>query len=185
MVARRPSGDVAVYPPALNHHDGGILTWSVLPAPLPREVLSRAVDIATGIAEALALEGLLAVEFFWTDDGEVLVNELSPRTHNTFHATEMACLTSQFEQAVRSVCDLPLGSVEVTRPTAIENLLGDLWASGPPAFERALALPGVRLHLYGKRDARPGRKMGHLSAVASTPKDAVALVHEAMRRLTR
>jgi 5-(carboxyamino)imidazole ribonucleotide synthase len=108
------------------------------------------------------------------------VNELAPRPHNSFHATEVACLTSQFEQAVRAVCDLPLGSTEVVRPAAIRNLLGDLWiGEKSPRFDAALALPGVRLHLYGKRVARPGRKMGHLSASGKTPEEAVARVQAA------
>lgn len=125
------------------------------------------------------------MEFFVTKKGELLVNELAPRPHNTFHGTEVACLTSQFEQAVRAVCDLPLGATDAVRAVAIYNLLGDLWLSedarpqGSPAFDRALALPGVRVHLYGKREARAGRKMGHLSAAAKTPKEAVALVKKA------
>src|SRR3954467_15740016 len=108
---------------------------------------------------------------FVTTEGKLLVNELAPRPHNSFHATQRACATSQFEQLVRAVCDLPLGSVELLRPAAIVNLLGDLWlgeAAGPP-FAAALPLPGVGLHLYGKGPPRPGRKMGHLSAVGPTP----------------
>ncbi len=184
LVARSPSGAVAVYPPSLNHHRNRILDWSVLPGPLPPEVVSQAVEIAGEIATDLAVEGLLTVELFLLGDGRLVVNELAPRPHNTFHTTEVACVTSQFEQMVRAVCDLPLGSVEVLRPAAIVNLLGDLWlGERTPAFERALALPGVTLHLYGKRVARPGRKMGHLSATARTPEDAVELVLHARRLL--
>src|SRR5207302_2686981 len=136
------------------------------------------------IAHEIEVEGLLVVELFLTRSGDLFVNELAPRPHNSFHATEVACLTSQFEQAVRAVCDLPLGTTEVVRPAAIANLLGDLWlAPKPPAFEKALALPGVRVHLYGKRVARPGRKMGHLSASGRTSEDALALVREARARL--
>jgi 5-(carboxyamino)imidazole ribonucleotide synthase len=157
----------------------------VLPGPLPEAVTARAVEIARSIAEKLQVEGLLVVELFLTRAGELFVNELAPRPHNSFHSTELACLTSQFEQAVRAVCNLPLGSTEVVRPAAIANLLGDLWlGSKPPAFDRALELPGVRLHLYGKRVPRPGRKMGHLSAVGMTPKEAVERVLEAKARLT-
>ncbi|HEY8209473.1 MAG TPA: 5-(carboxyamino)imidazole ribonucleotide synthase [Myxococcaceae bacterium] len=185
LVARAPSGQVAVYPPALNHHEHRILAWSVIPGPLPDAVRARALEIASEIARAVEVEGLLVVELFLTRGGELLVNELAPRPHNSFHATEVACLTSQFEQAVRAVCDLPLGSTEVVRPAAIANLLGDLWlGSQPPAFDRALALPGVRLHLYGKRVPRPGRKMGHLSASGVTPEEAVRRVLEAKARLT-
>ncbi len=184
LVARSPSGQTAVYPPSLNHHENRILEHCVLPAPISPRLAKRAQEIARSIAEALHVIGLLVVEFFVTEDGELLVNELAPRPHNTFHGTEVACLTSQFEQAVRAVCDLPLGSTEAHRSVAIYNLLGDLWHSpdtsqSSPAFDRALALPGVRLHLYGKREARAGRKMGHLSAAAKTPKEAVALVKRA------
>jgi len=185
LVARRPSGAMAVYPPSLNHHEERILEWAVMPGPIPRSLARRAEALASAIAAALGVEGLLAVEFFLQKDGSLVVNELAPRPHNTFHTTEVACVTSQFEQVVRAVCDLPLGSVEVTRPGAIVNLLGDLWAEGEPAFGAALALPGVRLHLYGKRAARPGRKMGHLSAVASTADAAVELVLRAKEALTR
>jgi 5-(carboxyamino)imidazole ribonucleotide synthase len=137
-----------------------------------------------GIAEALEVEGLLAVECFVTADGRLLVNELAPRPHNSYHGSEVACVTSQFEQMVRAVCDLPLGSVEVVRPAAIVNLLGDLWrGDAAPAFDAALEVPGVRLHLYGKRAARPGRKMGHLSATGRTPEEALGAVMLAMTRL--
>jgi 5-(carboxyamino)imidazole ribonucleotide synthase len=184
LVARRPSGEVAVYPPALNHHVAGVLEWSVLPGPLSPIVATRAVEIARAIAEAIRVEGLLVVELFLTRSGELLVNELAPRPHNSFHSTEIACVVSQFEQAVRAVCDLPLGTTEVVRPTAICNLLGDLWVDGKPlAVDRALELPGVRLNLYGKRVAKPGRKMGHLAAVGNTPEDALARVQEAYARL--
>lgn len=185
LVARRPGGQTAVYPPALNHHERQILEWSVLPGPVPPEVASRAMALGRAIADAFPVVGLLVVEIFWLKDGSLLVNELAPRPHNTFHATEVGCLTSQFEQLVRAVCDLPLGSVEVVRPAAIYNLLGDSWLSGtPPAFDAALAIPGVRLHLYGKRVPRPGRKMGHLAAVGSTPEEAVERVKAARDALS-
>lgn len=184
LVARRPSGEVAVYPPAVNHHAERILAWSVLPGDLDPRITREAMEIARGVAEDLGVEGLLVVELFLCADGALRVNELAPRPHNSFHATEVTALTSQFEQAVRAVCDLPLGSTEVLRPAAIANLLGDLWIGDrPPRIEAALALPGVRVHLYGKRVARPGRKMGHLSAVGATPAEAVALVQAAYARL--
>ncbi len=184
LVARSPSGEIAVYEPALNHHEERILAWSCLPGPLPPQVKRDAVELAREIARKIAVEGLLVVELFLTRDGKLYVNELAPRPHNSFHATEIACLTSQFEQHVRAVCDLPLGSTEVTRPAAIVNLLGDLWVDGQsPAFDRALEIPGVRVHLYGKRVARPRRKMGHLSASAPTPEEAVQKVLAAERAL--
>jgi 5-(carboxyamino)imidazole ribonucleotide synthase len=179
MVARRPSGQIAVFPPALNVHERQILAWSVLPAPLPVRVTQHAEEIARGIAEAFGLEGILAVEMFVLRDGTLLVNELAPRPHNSFHETEVACSISQFEQLVRAVCDLPLGDTRALRPGAIFNLFGELWLDGPPRFEAALAQPGVRLHLYGKRGPRPGRKMGHLSAIGDTPEDALARVRAA------
>ncbi|MBI5514700.1 MAG: 5-(carboxyamino)imidazole ribonucleotide synthase [Deltaproteobacteria bacterium] len=180
LVARTPSGAVTVYPPAKNHHQDRVLTWSVLPGPLEPAVAREAEALGLRLAEALGVEGLLVLELFLTQGGALFVNELAPRPHNTFHATEVACLTSQFEQCVRAVCDLPLGSVEVVRPAAIYNLFGDLWLRGDaPAFDRALALPGVRVHLYGKRHARPGRKMGHLSATGPSPEEALARVRHA------
>lgn len=188
MVARRPGGEQAVFPPALNHHERRILSWSVLPAPLPPALTARARELAEGLAAGLRLEGLLAVELFLTRGGELLVNELAPRPHNTFHATERGCVTSQFEQHVRAVCDLPLGDPSLVRPAAIVNLLGETWltpAGAPlaPAFDRVLAIPGVRLHLYEKRVPKPGRKMGHLSAIGDTPQQAVERVQEAARLL--
>jgi len=179
MVARRPSGEMMVYPPALNVHERQILAWSVLPAPLPARIIRDAEAIARGIAESFELEGILAVEMFVLRDGTLLVNELAPRPHNSFHETEVACSTSQFEQLVRAICDLPLGDTRALRPGAIFNLFGELWVNGPPRFEAALAQPGVRLHLYGKRGAREGRKMGHLSAIGDTPDDALARVRAA------
>ncbi|MDQ6829024.1 MAG: 5-(carboxyamino)imidazole ribonucleotide synthase [Gemmatimonadota bacterium] len=184
MVARRPSGESAVFPVALNHHENQVLDWSVIPAPIPVEVAARATALGRAIADAIGIEGLLAIELFWLRDGRLLVNELAPRPHNTFHHTEAACLTSQFEQLVRAVCDLPLGATEVVRPAALINLFGDLWLDdAPPAFDAALAIPGVRCFLYGKVP-RPGRKVGHLSATAPSTDEAVANAHEARRRLT-
>jgi 5-(carboxyamino)imidazole ribonucleotide synthase len=172
-----------VYPPALNHHADRILDWSVMPAPVAPELAARAGDLGRRIAEALDVEGLLAVEMFVVE-GDLLVNELAPRPHNSFHHTEVACVTSQFEQVVRAVCDLPLGSVEVLRPAALVNLLGDLWLGArPPAFEEVLKLPGVKLFLYGKQEARPGRKMGHLCAIGADPEQAVARARAARQRL--
>ncbi|MFZ5468622.1 MAG: 5-(carboxyamino)imidazole ribonucleotide synthase [Myxococcota bacterium] len=184
LVARSPRGEVAVYPPALNHHVHRVLDWSLLPGPFGQSLVGEATSLARRLAEELHVEGLLVVELFHSQ-GQLFVNELAPRPHNTFHSTEVGCVTSQFEQLVRAVCDLPLGSTEVTRPAAIVNLLGDLWEGAPPAFDRALAIPGVRVHLYGKRVARPGRKMGHLSAVGRTPEEALERVEKARSVLTR
>ena len=182
LVARRPSGQLAVYPPAVNHHEKRILAWSSLPGELSPALAKRATELAATIAEKFELEGLLVVELFVVG-GELLVNELAPRPHNSFHSSEVACATSQFEQLVRAICDLPLGAVDIVRPAAIYNLLGDLWLEQEPPFARALEIPSVQLHLYGKRVARPGRKMGHLSATGSTPQEALERVLEAGRRL--
>jgi 5-(carboxyamino)imidazole ribonucleotide synthase len=184
LVARAPNGEVKVYPPAWNHHEEQILSWSVIPAPISSAMETEARKIAEEIADTFQLEGVLAVEMFCTADGKLLVNELAPRPHNSYHASVRACVTGQFEQLVRAVCDLPLGGVEIVQPAAIANLLGDLWI-GPdgavrePRFDAALAVPGVRLHLYEKHKPRKGRKMGHLSAVGKTADEAVELVQRA------
>lgn len=184
MVARSPSGETRVYPPALNHHEGQVLSWSVMPAPVSAEVAARATAIATDIASRCALEGVLAVELFLDRRGELLVNELAPRPHNSLHESERACPVSQFEQLVRAVCDLPLGDTTILQPAAITNLFGDLWLdSGVPDFTRAMRVPGARVHLYGKTIARRGRKMGHLSATGTTPEEALRAVREAARLL--
>ena len=184
MIARAPNGSTAVYPPALNFHERQVLSWSVIPAPLPQSLVVQATELAHAIADAIGLEGLLAVEMFLTADGELLVNELAPRPHNSFHETELACPTSQFEQLVRAVCNLPLGATSIVRPAAIVNLFGDLWTNGTaPRFEAALGEPLTRLHLYGKRVARPGRKMGHISAYGDTPQDALDRARAAAARL--
>jgi 5-(carboxyamino)imidazole ribonucleotide synthase len=183
LVARSPQGEVKVYPAAWNHHENQILAWSVIPAPLPDALANQAREIALAIADTFQLEGILAVELFVTVDGQLLVNELAPRPHNSYHASERACVTSQFEQLVRAVCGLPLGDTSVIQPAAIVNLLGDVWLDDQrprvPRFDAALAVPGVRLHLYEKLRPRKGRKMGHLSAVGTTPEEAVELVLKA------
>jgi 5-(carboxyamino)imidazole ribonucleotide synthase len=188
MVARSPGGETRSFASALNHHENQILAWSVLPSSVDPALEQQAQDIACGIADAIGLEGLLAVEMFVSKSGQLLVNELAPRPHNSYHASERACVTSQFEQAVRAVCNLPLGDPSIIQPAAIANLLGDLWLDENnqprvPRFDKALAVPGVRLHLYEKHTPRRGRKMGHLSAVGATPEEAVQRVLEAETRL--
>lgn len=192
MVARSPRGEVRVYPPAENFHENQILSWSVIPASVPPTLTAQAEEIARGIADAFALEGLLAVEMFVTTDGRLLVNELAPRPHNSYHGSERACVTSQFEQAVRAACDLPLGDVSLVQPTAIANLLGDVWlhpdgtgdeVEREPRFDAALAVPTVRVTLYEKLKPRKGRKMGHLSAVGATAEEARQRVLQAKAAL--
>ncbi|MBX7120357.1 MAG: 5-(carboxyamino)imidazole ribonucleotide synthase [Gemmatimonadaceae bacterium] len=184
LVARRADGEAVAYPTSRNVHTDGVLTWAVTPSGADEELERRAQALALGIAERLGIVGLLATEMFVLRDGTLLVNELAPRPHNTFHHSERAHPTSQFEQLVRAICHLPLGATAVVRPAAIHNLLGDLWAGGAPDFTRALAVPGVRLHLYGKTEARPGRKMGHLSADGDTPEEALDRVLTAYRAIT-
>ncbi len=176
LVARRADGTCTLFPAARNHHAQGVLAWSVTPTGLSPAVEREAAEIGRAIAEGLGIVGLLAVELFLLADGRLLVNELAPRPHNTFHATERACDTSQFEQLVRAICGLPLGDTAVVRPAAIANLLGDLWSPAAPDFVRALSEPTTRLHLYGKRAARPGRKMGHLSATGDSGQSALTRV---------
>jgi 5-(carboxyamino)imidazole ribonucleotide synthase len=183
MVARSPRGETKSFPSATNHHENQILAWSVIPSLVSPEIEARAQKLACSIADQFTLEGLLAVEMFLTKSGDLLVNELAPRPHNSYHASERACVTSQFEQCVRAVCDLPLGDTSVVQPAAIANLLGDLWLDHAPRFDQALAVPGVRVHLYEKHQPRKGRKMGHLSAVGATPQEAVERVLEAQKRL--
>jgi 5-(carboxyamino)imidazole ribonucleotide synthase len=184
LVARSPQGEVKVYPSAWNHHENQILDWSVIPAPLSDAMEAEARSIAESLADTFQLEGILAVEMFVTKAGKVLVNEMAPRPHNSYHASERACETSQFEQLVRAVCDLPLGAVDLIQPTAIVNLLGEVWlnedgSAREPRFDAALSVPGVRLHLYEKHRPRKGRKMGHLSATGKTAEEAIKLVLKA------
>jgi 5-(carboxyamino)imidazole ribonucleotide synthase len=187
MTARAPDGHVATFPPSWNHHERGILTWSMSPAPIESALAAQAVELGRAVTDRLGLFGLLAVEMFVTKDGRLLVNELAPRPHNTFHQTERGNQVSQFEQHVRAVCNLPLGTPDAIRPAAIHNLLGDLWVQPgrTPNVLEAYGMPGVRVHLYGKGSARAGRKMGHLSATGDTPEMARDLVKAAYRSIAR
>jgi 5-(carboxyamino)imidazole ribonucleotide synthase len=186
MAARSPSGEVRAFPAARNHHENQILAWSVLPSGVPAALEKRAGEVAVDLVTKMGIEGLLCAELFVTKQGELYINELAPRPHNSYHQSERGCATSQFEQLVRAACNLPLGSTELIVPCAIANLLGEVWldaANGAPNFAAALEVPGVRLHLYEMREARRGRKMGHLSSVGATADEALARVLEAKRRL--
>jgi 5-(carboxyamino)imidazole ribonucleotide synthase len=171
--ARGLDGQLALYGPMRNDHRNHILDVSYAPAGLPERVVNEAFEIARAILTKLEVVGVLCVEMFLARDGRLLVNELAPRPHNSGHLTIDAHVTCQFEQQVRAVCGLPLGSARQISPAAMVNLLGDVWQPGEPRWERACAFPEVKLHLYGKRDPRPGRKMGHLTALAATPEEAV------------
>lgn len=179
VVARSTTGAARAFAPFENRHRAGVLDLTVWPARADREVVQRAVAAAERLARELRVEGLLTVELFVTSRGRVLVNETAPRPHNSGHLTIEAAPVSQFEQAVRAVAGLPLGEVAPRSPAAMANLFGDLWARGEPDWPAALRFPGVSLHLYGKREARPGRKMGHLTALAGTPEEALDRVERA------
>jgi 5-(carboxyamino)imidazole ribonucleotide synthase len=168
VAARGVDGTVVCFEPIENVHANHILDLSVAPASVPDSLAREAVRVTSAVLEALDYVGVLCVEFFVARDGRLMINEMAPRPHNSGHLTIDACRTSQFEQQVRAICGLPLGSPALIEPAAMANLLGDLWSAGEPDWAAALAIPGVKLHLYGKRSARPGRKMGHLTATAST-----------------
>ena len=170
--ARGLDGAMSEYPPFENRHHHHILDLTTCPAVVTEPIRRRAIDITRAVLEELQYVGILCVEFFVTTDGELLVNELAPRPHNSGHLTFDAAVTSQFEQQVRAICGLPLGSTELVRPAAMVNLLGDLWAGGEPNWSAALSSPDVKLHLYGKTEPRAGRKMGHLTVMAPTTAEA-------------
>lgn len=185
VAARGADGAFAHYGAIENQHVNHILDLSIAPARIPAQSAQQAVELARAVLEKLDVVGVLCVEFFLASDGCLLINELAPRPHNSGHLTIEAALTSQFEQQVRAVCGLPLGSTDMVRPAAMANLLGDLWAEGEPDWARACAHPKVKVHLYGKREPRPGRKMGHLTALADRTEDAVATVLSARTELAR
>lgn len=178
IVARGADGDVATFPVAENRHREGILETSVVPARISETLSSEASEMATKVAEAMAYVGVLGVELFLVEDGRLMVNEMAPRPHNSGHYTMDACSADQFEQQLRTLCGLPLARPWLLSPVAMVNLLGDLWSEGEPRWEEALKRPGVRLHLYGKAEARPGRKMGHLNCLATDPGRALATALE-------
>lgn len=176
VAARGLDGDFAHYGAVENHHRAHILDLSVAPARISEKLANEAVELTREVLERLDVVGVLCVEFFVTKAGGLLINELAPRPHNSGHFTFDACITSQFEQQLRAVCGLPLGSTEQLRPAAMANLLGDRWARGEPRWAAACGVPSVKLHLYGKTAPRPGRKMGHLTALAPTADEALRQV---------
>lgn len=184
VLARGIDNAVAIYPVSENTHVNGILDLSVVPARISA-VRARAAQIATRhIASQLAYVGVLAVEYF-ISRGKLLVNEIAPRPHNSGHYTIDACVTSQFEQQVRALCGLPLGDTRLLSPVAMVNLLGDTWAGGAPRWEKLLQSPRTKLHLYGKQEARPGRKMGHYTCLAGSPAKARTEALSLRRSLSR
>lgn len=183
IVARGVDGQSAVFPMALNDHQNHILAQSIAPALVDPSIEEKANRLARDLADQLDLVGLLTVEMFLTRAGELLINELAPRPHNSGHYTMDACVTSQFEQHLRAVAGLPLGSTAQLRPAVMRNLLGDLWSPSPPPWAKLLELPGLKLHLYGKRHARPGRKMGHYTVIADSIEEAREVDESAQRIL--
>ena len=167
VLARREDGAVAAFPVAENRHAAGILDVTIAPARVPSALAAEATELATRLAAALDYVGVLAVEMFVVG-GRLLVNEIAPRPHNSGHYTIDACRTSQFEQQVRVLCGLPLGDPSQHTPAVMVNLLGDIWGQGEPDWDAVLEHAGAHLHLYGKRHARPGRKMGHVTVCEST-----------------
>ncbi len=184
VAARGIDGTFVHYGVVENRHSRHILDVTVAPALVGDRVVQDAVEIARTVLEKLEVVGVLCVEFFLTRDGKLLINELAPRPHNSGHFSFDACVTSQFEQQLRAVCGLPLGAPTQMMPAVMANLLGDVWANGEPDWAAACAVPGVKLHLYGKLAPRPGRKMGHLTALASNGQVAFEAAMTARKALT-
>ena len=183
VAARGLDGSFVHYGAIENQHSRRVLDVSLAPARLNARLAREAVEIARVVLDKLEVVGVLCVEFFVTRQGQLMINELAPRPHNSGHLTIDACVTSQFEQQLRAVCGLPLGSTQQHGPAAMANLLGDLWGQSHPAWIRAVAFPQVKLHLYGKLEARPGRKMGHLTALEKDVIQAAATVAAARTSL--
>lgn len=183
LLARSSEGKLEIYPPAENNHVHGILDTSIVPARVSEEIAQRANHMARTLAERLDYCGLLAVEFFLTQDNALLVNEIAPRPHNSGHYTLDACLTSQFEQQVRMLCGLPPGATRLLSPVVMMNLLGDLWQDGTPAWDVLFQYPNAKLHLYGKHTARPGRKMGHCNVLDDKLEQALHITKQIRRAL--
>ena len=172
VAARGLDGEIAEYVPFENRHRNHILDLTTVPAAIAPSIAKQAAEITRTVLEELQYVGVLCIEFFLSTDGELLVNEIAPRPHNSGHLTFDAAVTSQFEQQVRAICGLPLGSPEIPRPAAMANLLGELWVDGEPNWAAACRFPDVKLHLYGKSTPRPRRKMGHMTAMGRTVEEA-------------
>ena len=185
ILARGADAQIATFPIAENQHCNGILDVTLAPARIPDSLAQQARHIATQIAERLDYCGVLAVEFFVVEGGRLLINEIAPRPHNSGHYTLDACVTDQFEQQVRTLCGLPLGDTRLLSPAVMVNLLGDGWGVGTPPLQSVLACPQAKLHLYGKHEARPGRKMGHYTVVDATIEHALALALDIKGKLQR
>lgn len=174
ILARSINGQTSVYPVGENRHVNGILDTTIVPATIDATLGEQAIDMATRLADTMDYCGILAVEFFCTRQGELLINELATRPHNSGHYTVDACTTSQFEQQVRMMCGLPPADTQMLSPVVMTNLLGDIWKDGEPDWQQVLNEPQAHLHLYGKKEARPGRKMGHINCLAADVEQALA-----------
>jgi len=183
VAARGLDGSFAHYGVVDNEHRHHILDITIAPAEVPPSITREAIEITRAVLEKLDVIGVMCVEFFLSRSGQLLINELAPRPHNSGHFTFDANVTSQFEQQLRAVCGLPLGSTEQLRPAAMANLLGDIWQHGEPNWPAACAFPEIKLHLYGKLEARPGRKMGHLTALGGSTQEAATMVRAARHAL--
>lgn len=175
VLARNINGQTAIYPVGDNRHVNGILDTTMVPSGADPAMLASAIEMARQLADTVNYCGVLAVEFFCTRQGELLINEIAPRPHNSGHFTVDACATSQFEQQVRMMCGLTPGSTQLLSAVVMTNLTGDIWGDSEPAWQHVLNEPGAHLHLYGKSEARPGRKMGHINCLADDVDSALEI----------
>jgi len=182
LLARNADGIISIYPPAENEHRNGVLHKSIVPARISAELLMQAQQKAQMLAEALDYVGVLAVEFFITEDDQLIFNEMAPRPHNSGHYTKDAAVTSQFEQQIRVMCGLLPGDTRLISPVVMVNMLGDLWE---PDWRLLLNQPAAKLHLYGKEEARPGRKMGHFNLLADNIESAIQLADQIFEQLSK
>ncbi len=177
VLARSDTGECALFPVAENRHENGILDVSIVPARVTDSLMQQAREMARAVADKLGYVGVMAVEFF-VAGGQLMVNEIAPRPHNSGHFTLDACVTDQFEQQVRALAGLPLGDTRLLSPVAMVNILGDRWHDGGPHWDALLVHPAIKLHLYGKEAARPGRKMGHFNVLDADPEAALQLAEQ-------
>ena len=183
VLARGQLGDISNFPIAENTHINGILHSTTVPSAISGQQAQIVMEIADKIAEGLNYVGTMAVEFFISKEGDIIVNEIAPRPHNSGHFTLDACETSQFEQQVRMLCNLPSGNCELKSPVVMLNILGDVWGSSEPHWHDLLSIPNNKLHLYGKQEARPGRKMGHFNVLAASTKQAMVIANKSFEHL--
>jgi 5-(carboxyamino)imidazole ribonucleotide synthase len=183
VLARSQSGDICNFPVAENVHINSILHSTTVPSHIAEDHVETVIQMSDKIAAGLSYVGVMAVEFFISKKGDILVNEIAPRPHNSGHFTIDACQTSQFEQQVRMLCGLPAGNSELIEPVVMINILGDVWGNSSPHWDQLLANPEIKLHLYGKKEARIGRKMGHFNVLASTLDRAETLAEDTFEQL--